>query len=82
MAPVGFQCGPGHLPGFDTGKETGYTDGKGGVGMMKRIVLGLVVVCLVLTGCERGEAVPSSGGGPVASGVFSEAEKEELPCFS
>lgn len=43
--------------------------------MMKRIVLVLAVVCLVLAGCGRGEAVPSSGGGPVASGAFSEAEK-------
>lgn len=45
---------------------------------MKRIVLVLAVVCLVLAGCGRGEAVPSSGGGPVASGAFSEPEKEEV----
>lgn len=45
--------------------------------MMKRIVLVLAVVCLVLAGCGRGEAVPSSGGGPVASGAFSEPEKED-----
>ena len=32
-------------------------------------------VWLVLAGCGRGEAVPSSGGGPVASGAFSEPEK-------
>ena len=44
---------------------------------MKRFVLALVVVCLVLAGCGRGEAVPSSGGGPVASGALSEAEKED-----
>lgn len=43
---------------------------------MKRIVLVLAVVCLVLAGCGQGEAVPSSGGGPVASGAFSEPEKE------
>ncbi len=46
---------------------------------MKRIVLVLAVVCLVLTGCGRGEAVPSSGGGPVASGAFSEPSQPPSP---
>ena len=44
---------------------------------MKKILTGVLVLCLVLAGCGRGETVPSSGGGPVASGVFSEAEKED-----
>ena len=47
--------------------------------MMKRIVLVLAVVCLVLAGCGRGEAVPSSGGGPVASGAFSEPSQPPSP---
>ena len=46
---------------------------------MKRIVLVLAVVCLVLAGCGRGEAVPSSGGGPVASGAFSEPSQPPSP---
>ena len=44
---------------------------------MKKILTGVLVLCLVLAGCGRGETVPSSGGGPVASGAFSEAEKED-----
>ena len=43
--------------------------------VMKKILAGVLVLCLVLAGCGRGEAVPSSGGGPVASGAFSEPEK-------
>lgn len=45
---------------------------------MKKILAGVLVVCLVLAGCGQGEAVPSSGGGPVASGALSEPEKEEV----
>ena len=44
---------------------------------MKNLLVVVLVICLVLAGCERGEAVPSSGGGPVASGAFSEPEKED-----
>ena len=44
---------------------------------MKKILVGVLVLCLVLAGCGRGEAVPSSGGGPVASGAFSEPEKND-----
>ena len=46
---------------------------------MKRIVLVLAVVCLVLAGCGQGEAVPASGGGPVASGAFSEPSQPPSP---
>ena len=47
--------------------------------VMKKILAGVLVLCLVLAGCGRGEAVPSSGGGPVASGAFSEPSQPPSP---